>query len=148
VLCGLHLGHERGHVYRALLEATAFGVRHNLEAMGDAGDSVERVVAVGGGTQAALWTQIVSDVTGQPQQLPRETVGASYGDALLAAIAAGLATPDTDWNPVARMVEPDVTTAGVYDELYPVYRRLYESTREVAHELARMQTVREELGVG
>jgi xylulokinase len=148
VLCGLHLGHERGHVYRALLEGTAFGVRHNLEAMAEAGDPVERVVAVGGGTQAPLWTQIVSDVTGQAQELPGETIGASYGDALLAAIAVGLSTPETDWNPVERTVEPDGAAAGVYDELYAVYRRLYGSTRDIAHELARMQTIRQELGVG
>ncbi len=53
-----------------------------------------RRVAVGGGTKGGLWTQMVSDVTGREQEIPGVTIGASYGDALLAAIAAGLAAPD------------------------------------------------------
>jgi len=73
VVCGLTLAHGRGHLYRSLLEGTAYGVRHNLEAMDDAGGGTRRLVAVGGGTKGGLWTQIVSDVTGQPQELPRHT---------------------------------------------------------------------------
>ena len=63
----------------------------------DAGGETDRIVAVGGGTQGGLWTQIVSDVTGREQQIPQQTIGASYGDALLAAIGTGLVPPDTDW---------------------------------------------------
>lgn len=64
LIAGLTLDHTRGDLYRATLEATAFGVRHNVEALESLGGEVQRTVAVGGGTQGGLWTQIVSDVPG------------------------------------------------------------------------------------
>src|SRR5690606_41069347 len=57
-----------------------------LDAMRQAGAAPRRLVPVGGGTTGDLWTQIVSDVTGLVQELPRETTGAAYGDAMLAAL--------------------------------------------------------------
>ena len=96
----------------------------------------ERLVAVGGGTKGGLWTQIVSDVTGRPQDLPEQTIGASYGDALL---AVGLAQPDTDWSTISETVEPEAQNCGIYDELYAIYRELYPATREASHALASMQ---------
>lgn len=136
---GLTLSHTRGHLYRAVLEATAYGVRHIFESMREAGGGGGRLVAVGGGTKGGLWTQIVSDVTGRSQQLPEQTIGASYGDALLAARAVGLADEDTDWCTIADTVEPDPSNRGLYDELYRVYRELYPATREQMHRLAEMQ---------
>ncbi len=140
VICGLTLSHGRGHLYRALLEATGYGLRHIFEAMRDAGGGGKRLVAVGGGTQGGLWTQIVSSVTGRDQVIPSETIGASYGDALLAAIAVGLAAPDAEWNPPAAIVRPDPAAQEVYNQLYPIFRELYPATREAAHALADMQT--------
>src|SRR5690625_4209377 len=60
VIAGLTVSHTRGDIYRAILEATAFGVRHNVEAMNEAGARIDRIVAVGGGVQGDLWTAIVS----------------------------------------------------------------------------------------
>lgn len=139
VISGLTLSHGRGHLYRALLEATAYGVRHILETMREAGGGGARLVAVGGGTKGGLWTQIVSSVTGRDQLIPRETVGASYGDAMLAAVAGGLAEPGARWNPVADVVEPDSHARDTYERLYGLYRQLYPATRSVAHALAEMQ---------
>lgn len=139
LVLGLTLSHGRGHLYRALLEATAFGVRHILETMAGGGAAPSRLIAVGGGTRGGLWTRIVSDVTGRPQELPRETIGASHGDALLAAIAAGLASPETPWNEREAIVSPDPALAGRYDALYDIYRSLYPATRDQAHALARLQ---------
>ena len=139
LISGLTMGHGRGHLYRAMLEATAYGVRHILEYMREAGGGGERFVAVGGGTKGDLWPQIVSDVTGSEQQLPEETIGAAYGDALLAARAVGLADDDTDWSRILDTVEPQEENREVYDELYEVYREIYPATREQIHKLAKMQ---------
>ena len=136
VLAGLTLGHGRGHLCRAALEGVAYGVRHNLEAMTASGANLARLVAVGGGT-TSLWTQTVSDVTGLPQTLPRETGGASYGDAMLAAIATGATTLERTrtWNPPRTVVEPDSALQHLHDQRFRSYRDLYESTKGLVHHL-------------
>lgn len=142
VIAGLTLQHNRGDLYRAALEATALGVRHNVDTMRAAGAEIRRIVAVGGGTQGHLWLQIVSDATGLVQEVPETTIGASYGAAFLAATAT--AAPDsvpsiTDWNPIAHTIRPDETLRPLYDTLFDRYVRLYEASKEVVHELAAAQ---------
>lgn len=144
VLAGLTTEHRRPEIYRAALEGIGYGVRHNLEAMRSAGGAAERVVAVGGGTQGGLWTQIVSDITGLEQQIPGETVGAAYGDALLAGVATGSAVDPHRWNPVTSTVRPHARAHQHYAEYYQRYRELYESTREIAHFLAAEQRAADE----
>jgi xylulokinase len=140
MISGLTLGHGRGHVYRALLEGTAYGVRHNLDVMEEAGGAPTRVRAVGGGTQGGLWAQIVSDVLGRTQEVPAVSLGASYGDALLAAIGAGRATQDTEWNRTGTVVEPRPEAHETYARLYEQYRELYPALRPTMHQLAELQS--------
>ncbi|SJN45429.1 Xylulose kinase [Microbacterium esteraromaticum] len=142
VIAGLTLRHGRGDLYRAALEATALGVRHNVETMRAAGADIRRIVAVGGGTQGRLWLQIVSDATGLVQEVPETTIGASYGAAFLAAsaIAADDVKPQIEhWNPVADTITPDPSAKAAYDALFDRYLRLYDGTRGVVHELAAEQ---------
>jgi xylulokinase len=148
VIAGLTLGHGRGDLYRAALEATALGVRNNVQTMRDAGAEIRRIVAVGGGTQGRLWLQIVSDVTGLVQQVPQVTIGASYGAAFLAAGAVSDPAPAiADWNPVVTTIEPDPALAPVYDALFDRYLRLYAGTAEVVHEIAAQQKAHDAKGV-
>jgi xylulokinase len=139
-IIGLTLGHGRGHLYRAALEGIAFGVRHNLEVIAPNGAS--QTVAVGGGTQSRLWAQIVSDVTGLAQELPAETVGAAYGDALLAGEGAGLVPSGTTWAVRRDLITPRPEHAELYDDLYTLYRELYRATAPLAHSLASIQNAR------
>ncbi len=137
VIAGLTLDHCRGDLYRAALEAVAYGVRHNLEAIHEAGLPIGRILAVGGGASTSLWPQIVSDVTGMQQLLMSKTIGASFGAANLAAhLVDQTATIDT-WNPPVSVIEPQ--RHQVYEESYDLYRDLYESTRRVVHSLVRQQ---------
>lgn len=140
-LIGLTLRHGRGHLFRAILEGIALGIRHNLDSM--AVSRISRAIAVGGGAKADLWLQIVSDVTGLSQIIPAETVGASYGGALLAAEAVGAVAPGTSWVRAERIVSPDVSRAAAYDELFTLYRELYLATRHVQHRLAAIQLATE-----
>ncbi|GAA2332042.1 FGGY-family carbohydrate kinase [Saccharopolyspora halophila] len=135
-LVGLTLEHGRAELYRAALEGIGYGVRHNLEAMARAGGTTRRLVAVGGGTQGGLWTQIVSDITGEEQQIPAETVGAAYGDALLAGVGTGAAEDPDRWNPIVGTVQPNAANLERYDTYFEHYRELYESTKRTAHFLA------------
>jgi xylulokinase len=139
VIAGLTLRHQRGHVFRAVYEGIAFGIRQILELLDSEENPVSRLVAVGGGTQGRLWTQVVSDVTGRDQEVPEQTIGACYGDALMAAIGSGLVPPESNWARVAEVVQPDPDVRPLYDELYGLYGSLYLATREHAHALARIQ---------
>ena len=139
VVAGLTLAHGRGDLYRSILEATALGVRHNLEEMRRSGAVITSVHAVGGGTSSRLWPQIVSDVTGLTQAIPARTTGASYGDAFLGGLAVGLVSERAsllrDWVQIVDQIEPDGDRAARYDDLYRLYRRLYGATRTIVHDL-------------
>jgi xylulokinase len=135
LIAGLTLSHTRGDLYRAALEATGFAVRHNIEAIEEAGGDIRRIVAVGGGTQGGLWTQIVSDITGREQEIREQSIGAGYGAAWLAAQLVEPVSID-DWNPVRETVGP---RPGPYEELYDLYRDLYPRTADTVHALAGRQ---------
>lgn len=139
VVAGLTLRHGRGHLYRAVYEGIAFGIRQILEFLDTPGGPARRIVAVGGGTQGGLWTRIVSDVSGREQLIPAQTIGASYGVALLAAIGVGLVPPEADWATVQASVRPDPALRGLYDGLYRSYTELYPATRDQVHRLAELQ---------
>jgi xylulokinase len=141
VIAGLSLAHDRGHLYRAILEAMAYGVAHNMEAMRAAGAKPRRAIAVGGGTRSELLLQIVSDVTGIEQELPAQTIGAAYGDAFLAGLATGrlaLSDLESKWVSFARRFVPDPRLRSLYQDYYGVYRDLYSHTMADMHALARL----------
>lgn len=136
LIAALTLRHTRAHLFRAAYEGVAFGIRQMTDLFDHLASRADRTVAVGGGAVSPLWTSIVSDVTGHTQLIPRHTIGASYGDALLAAIGTGLVDPSTDWTVIDHKVEPDPERQARYDTLYELWRELYPATREQMHRLA------------
>ncbi len=142
---GLTLRHHAGHLVRAGYEAVAYGVRHNLDVMAGLGVRPARSVAVGGGTTGGLWAQIVSDVTGLAQEIPRVTIGAAYGDAYLAALGTGLAGPQARWNTVSRIVTADPALRSVYAGGYRTYRELGNALLPVSHRIAAGQLASHDL---
>ena len=136
VLAGLTLRHGRGHLFRAAYEGISFGIRQILERFDDAHTGT-RTVAVGGGLRSPVWAQAVSDITGRVQEVPEQAIGASYGDALLAAIGVGLVPPETDWTKIQREIKPNPETRALYDDLYATWCELYPATKEQVHRLSR-----------
>ncbi|WP_300013790.1 FGGY-family carbohydrate kinase [uncultured Roseobacter sp.] len=135
-LFGLNLTHTRGDMYRALIEGIAYGTRHVTETFAEIGQSPQRLLAVGGGTQNRLWLQATSDITGIDQVVCEKATGASYGDAFLAALAIG-AVDRSDiltWNPATETVSAQ--SHDVYRESYTLFRRLYEQTKDIAAEIS------------
>jgi xylulokinase len=139
VVFGLTLSHTRAHVFRALLEGVAYGIRHNLEVMDEIGARPREMIAVGGGTRNPLWLQIVSDVCGVPQTVPEITLGAAYGDAFLAGLGAGAFASYQDiraWTRAARTVVPNPAHAEQYRRSFELYLDLYRANRSLMHRLA------------
>jgi len=140
-ILGLTLSHGRAQIMRAFLEAVALGVRHNLVAFDEVSQPASRYVAVGGGARTTTWPQIVSDVSDITQLLPRHTVGAALGDAMLAAEAVGIKGSE-EWNPVERTIVANHDLAAFYTELFDQYRRAYPDSREVTHALVELSQPR------
>lgn len=132
---GLNLTHSRGDLYRAVLEGIASATRAVTETYASAGSPPTRVLAVGGGTKNAPWLQATSDLTGLDQTVCGITVGASYGDAFLASLAAGTAEPAdmARWNPPDTVITAETHPA--YAKQYPLFQRLYSQTRDIMADL-------------
>ncbi len=134
---GLDLTHTRGDLFRATLEGIACGTNHIIDTYRGIGQEPRRVLAVGGGTRNQVWAQAISDLSGLKQIVRAKTIGASYGDALLAAMAVGDVGADAleRWNPIAAEFSPDPANAEIYRRQYRVFRDLYPRTRDLMRAL-------------
>lgn len=139
VFFGLTLSHTRGHMFRAVLEGIAHGIRQNIDVFKAIGAEPTEVIAVGGGTQNPVWLQAVSDICKFPQRVPAITLGASYGDAFLAGLGVGAlgSYQEIDrWLSGARRVEPNSAHAALYDRAHTVYLELYQRNKDLMQTLA------------
>lgn len=137
---GLHLGHTRADLYRAVLESIAFGFRHHAEVFQSIGIPMTRVMVTNGGSKSTLWKQIHSEVLGIPLQPVKDHPGASLGAAIIAAVGVG-ALPD--WGAASRflsfgaVVEPDAAHVTRYNEAYAEWRALGDAVAPISHSIAR-----------
>jgi xylulokinase len=136
---GLHLGHQRGHLFRAILEAIAFGFAHHVEVLRELGLELRRVRVTNGGSRSQVWKRIVADVLGLPLEPVFQHPGSSLGAAFTAGMGVGVFE---DWDEIERFVkveeciEPDEKNHLRYRQLYEVYRSLYPALKEQQHRLA------------
>lgn len=138
MIFGLNLRHTRGHVIHAALEGIGYGIAQNIQLFADAGIPADCVTAVGGGTKSLLWLQIVSDICGITQQVPEITIGASYGDALMAGLAV-----ETIEGPEAikrlvqirHVIKPDMENFRKYQKYKEMFAQLYERNKDIMHKL-------------
>lgn len=136
---GITLNHGAGHLYRALLEASAFGVRWIVELLREHGVPVKKLLATGGLPHAnPLLVQIYADVLGQPVVVHPSKQGPALGAAILGVLAAGrkasgfasptaairaMAAPRTDLpGREARTIKPQRSHVKAYDAAYQRYR--------------------------
>jgi L-ribulokinase len=132
IIAGLTLATRPEEIYRALLEATAFGTRMIVETFENAGVPVEEYVVAGGLKRNAFLMQLYADVLGRPVSIIVSDQGPALGSAIHAAVAAG-AYPDVrtaaeSMGAVERAAyKPDFQRADVYDALYSEYRLLHDT---------------------
>jgi xylulokinase len=136
---GLTLGHGRGHLTRAILEASAFAIRHVAEAIVVAGAEVRAMRVCGGPARSDTWNRIKADVTGFSIEVPAVLETAVAGSAIVAATAVG-AWPDLPagirgMTRVARRLEPDPAARDRYDAAYEAYRRLHPAIAPIVRDL-------------
>jgi len=155
MLLGQTLHTTRAEIYRALIEATAFGARAIIERIREYGVPVERVVCCGGiAEKNDLFMQIYADVIGQPMLVAGSPQTPALGSAVSAAVTAGASAGGyDDWTEAqSRMTAlkekrflPDPAARAVYDELYGIYRELHDAFGGVATRSADLGTVMKRL---
>ena len=137
---GLHLGHTRAHLYRAMLEGIAYGFAHHMQVLGEVGVPVRNVRITNGGSRSPLWCQIVADVCGVVLESLAYAGGSSLGVALVAAEGAGPVPAQLLLNStlqVAELTEPNQRAQERYESHLATYYELIDSTRPALHTLAR-----------
>ena len=140
-LSGLLLGqtlHTEAHeIYRALIEATAFGALTIINRIEEYGVPVKEIVNCGGlAVKNPLLMQIYADVTGRPMKVSRSDQTCAVGAALFGAVAAG---PDVSGFQTvgeaqdaicgvrSKVFNPDPAAHAVYSEMYALYRQLHDA---------------------
>ncbi|GGR18865.1 ribulokinase [Deinococcus ruber] len=144
LILGLTLQTRAPDIYRALIEATAYGTRLIIETFEASGVAVHELVVAGGLKRNAMLMQIYADVTGRPLSILDVEQGPALGSAMHAAVAAG-AYPDIfaaakAMGQVQRNVyTPRPAAQAAYDALYSDYRTLHDyfgrGANEVMHRL-------------
>jgi L-ribulokinase len=148
VIVGQTIATRPEDVYRALVEATAFGTRTIVDAFESSGVPVRELVAAGGLLKNRFLMQVYADVTARPLSVIGSDQGPALGSAIHAAVAAG-AYPDVPAAAAAmgrvqrRVYEPDPERAKAYDALYEEYRLLHDyfgrGANDVLHRLRKIR---------
>ena len=132
MLVGMTLGTRAPDIYRALIEATAFGTRVIVDSFEKRGVPVNELVAAGGLPEKnKLLMQIYADVTGRSFRLAAAKQAPALGAAMHAAVAAGVyptiqAASEKMASPTDKIVQPIAENTAVYDQLFAEYMTLHD----------------------
>ncbi len=136
IMLGMTLQTKPEEMYRALIEATAYGTRKIIETFEQHGVPVDEFYAAGGISQKdPMIMQIYADVIRKPIYIAGSSQGPALGSAIFAAVAAGKAEGGYDSVPEAARnmgklldihYEPNLESAAVYDRLYAEYGILHD----------------------
>jgi L-ribulokinase len=159
MLVGATLATKPEDIYRALIEATAYGTRVIIEAFETSGVGVNEIVACGGLPERnRLLMQIYADVTGREIRVGATPQAGAFGSAMFAAVAAGKAAGGYDSifeaaQRMARLKEvvyrPDPIRHEIYDRLYAEYRILHDYFGRGANDvMKRLKALQKEVLAG
>jgi len=149
---GVTLGTRPEQMYRALMEATAFGLRWIVDTLRDAGVPVRRFVASGGlPAKSPLLMQVYADVLNERIKLAESEQSVALGAAILGALAAGEtatghASMSQAIHAMARqredvMYRPDLRARREYDRVYRLYRELAEKDGTVGRVMRELRSL-------
>ncbi len=144
VLFGISSNHDKRHFVRSIMEGVTFGLKDSLELIKGLGVNPAEIRITGGGGKSKLWKQIQADVFGKEVATTAVDEGPAFGAALLAGVGSGVFNSVND--AVDKSVEvvskqyPDPENNTIYNDLYPIYRSLYDSLKEDYEKLAKFRS--------
>ncbi|WP_169732323.1 xylulokinase [Cohnella thermotolerans] len=135
LFAGLGLGHTAGHLVRAVMESTGYGVRGILETFGEIGVSFDRLILSGGPASSDVWRQSLADIVQRPLTQTGTREATPLGAAMLAAVAVGRfggpAEAVRAWQGEAQIVAPRPELRELYDRMYAQYSAWTEAEASV-----------------
>ncbi len=134
VFFGLNAEMGRAHLFRAVLEANALAIKHNLSVAGTVGAAPQTLIAVGGPTRNALLCQIIADVTGLRVQVMNEYAGSALGSAILAAQGIHLSSIESMQAAHSRpgkLYTPSAERHSLYQKVFTTYTALYPRLKDL-----------------
>ena len=130
---GLSLRHDRGALWRAMLEGVAFGLRDSLELLRELGAQPEAGRVSGGGARSELWLRIVASVLGLPLERMESDEGSAFGAALLAGVHTGVFSSAQEAVERCVRVRTTVEPEWDYADAYARFRELYPALRPLGN---------------
>lgn len=131
---GASARHGRAHFARAVFEGITFGMRDSLEIFRELKVPIRRVVATGGGAVNPFWRQLQADIYGEEVVTVNSQEGPAYGAAILAMVGSKLyPSVPAACSKLIRVVsrtQPRKAQAGVYNEWYPEFKKLYPALKD------------------
>ena len=144
---GLSLHHTRSDLLRSVYEGVAFALKDVLNVYADLGIQPEHLTLLGGGSKSQVWRSIFSDVFAlpiAPHSAP--TNATSLGAAMAAAVGTGLYADLDSATRMAHVLPTETPSPGgieTYQQLYPIYRKLYQALRPITNDLANLRNTEE-----
>lgn len=143
VILGLSLQASRAHVFRAVMEGIAYGMKDIVDTFIRHQCTISRVIACGGATQSKLFMQIYADVLGQPITITHVPEASLLGSAVLAAVGAGLyptlADASRQMVEVVGEYQPDPERHQAYQFFVQKYQETYQQLRGVMHSISQSE---------
>ncbi|MGC8690475.1 MAG: FGGY-family carbohydrate kinase [Caldisericum sp.] len=146
VIFGLQLFHNRGDIFRSILESIVYGFLHHIDVLNEMGLTIKRVFISDGGAKNPLIRRITADAVGLPIKYIKTNPGSSLGVALLSLLSAKLLRDEkeienflTDYE----IIEPDLSNTQKYREYFSLYKDLYKSLRPLFERLYEIQKTKE-----
>ena len=138
VVFGLRLNHTRQHLYKSALEAVGYSIGQHLDILKELGVEINKIMAVGGGTKNNLWMQIISDITGREIGISKIAIGASYGDALMAALGVGRFASFSELGKVIQLkttINPNIDNHKAYMGYRKLFDEIYVRNKDLLHRI-------------
>lgn len=125
---------------RAIIEGLDYQFRELLEAFESAlGQTIEKVIAVGGTTRNKFWMQNKADISGRKVEVPAIEEATTLGAAIMAGIGVGIYKDEKDgfnktYKP-GKTYKPDLNTTEKYNQYFHIYKKIYPSLKNISYDI-------------
>ena len=134
LIFGLSLGHTRNHIIKAIMEATCYEIRTNLEIFNELNVTLKELRITGGASRNALWNQIEADICKLIVLKGKVEEATALGAAILAAVGVKLYKNIEEATEQMVTIDmqktPNKENSLIYDKYFSIYKQLYSTLNE------------------